>query len=959
MTDIVVVATEDQRFVVVEEANNNITVSSPPIVAVEVTSPGPQGIQGPQGPAGTAGQGVAAGGAAGDLLVKNSATNYDTTWTDAPTVDILGFDTTAAETLSIPGTIAWNDGDGTLDLLMKGGNVTQQIGEQEYARVFNDSGGALTKGQVVYISGAHGNRVAVKLARADTEVTSRATIGFVAENMASGAQGFIIVSGALYKLNTFGLTEGQPLYLSTTTAGAYTTTPSVAPNHLVVLGWVERVHATVGSIYIKIDNGYELDELHNVYINNIQPNDYLRYNGANSRWENVGADSTGFVPYTGATTGLNLGSQSLQTIGNVGFGTAPGTSEVEVRANDNAFIAPTGATVFSDTFTEASTTLLNLHTPNVGTNWSLALSTGGATYSVFNNGTVRPTTSLLNVGCLYLANNVAPAAAVDVSITASTVVTGANVVGLVFRYVDSNNYYLLTLSNTQANCILYKKVAGVWTNLGTTSIGMAAGAVWRVRAVGTNIVVYAGSTIVKITSDSGITAAGLCGLSAGTIGQNATDDVANGWQLDNFSVTNYASSGGLITNGINVTGDIQASGQIVGHGNNSAIYPAITFANNTNTGLYVSAAGNLSIATGGSIRATFNSSGLAISSACYVGAGSAGGPTISFGADANTGFYNPAGDQLGVAVGGVLRWTFDGNGRFFTSDALAPPGAYDIATSDQVSNSGGSAGGFTVLNVIDGIVTRFRAVEYSSGGGFYGDGKLLFVAGNEPSVSVNPGIDFYINPTGYNSQIGDFNIGIGAVDGTSGGNVTIEAGTSSYGGSGGNVSLIAGSGNDDNGGNVYLAGGLSATQTGGSVILAAGSSNDTNGGPVTIYAGTGVLDGGNVNIGGGYGTSNGGDVFISGGDTETVSAGGSVNINGGQDDSSGYGDVNIGTTGGNVYIGTNVSIYLSGMIVDNSSYAAIDVQSRQLYNAIGTPVFNWDTQTIADTNFVIAMAAAL
>ena len=379
MTDAIVVATEDQRFVVVEEANNTITVSSPPITAVEVietqevvvveeidnsiavssppimeveiTSPGPQGIQGPQGPAGStgpagsaatvavgttttgapgssasvtnsgsssaavfdftiptgsqgpAGAGIAIGGVAGDLLVKNSATNYDTTWTDAPTVDILGFDTTASENLTTPGTITWNDGEGSLDLLMKGGNVTQTIGTQEYARVYNDSGAGLTKGQVVYISGAQGNRVAVKLAQANSEITSRSTIGLVAESISSGAEGFVIVSGALYKLNTFGLTQGQPVFLSPTTAGAYTTTAPTAPNHTVILGWIERVHATVGSIYIKVDNGYELDELHNILISGATSGNTLIYDAVTNVWKNANlTDGNGISITEGAGT---------------------------------------------------------------------------------------------------------------------------------------------------------------------------------------------------------------------------------------------------------------------------------------------------------------------------------------------------------------------------------------------------------------------------------------------------------------------------------------------------------------------------------------------------------------------------------------------------------------------------------------------------------------------------------
>ena len=538
-----------------------------------------------------------------------------------------------------------------------------------------------------------------------------------------------------------------------------------------------------------------------------------------------------------------------------------------VRAPDNAFIAPTGPTVFSDTFTAASTVLLNAHTPTVGTSWSLALSTGGATYTVLAGaGYVRPTTTLSNVGCLYLANNVAPAAAVQVSITAPTVVSGANTVGLVFRYVDSNNYYLLTLSSTQSNCILYKKVAGIWTNLGTTSIGMAAGAVWRVRAVGSNIVVYANNVIVKITSDTGISAAGLCGLSAGTIGQNATDDTANTWQLDNFSVINYASSGGIVTQGINVTGDIQASGQILGHGQNSAIYPAISFAGDTNTGFYVSAADNLSVTTGGSTRATFNSAGLSISGVCYTSAGSALAPSHSFGADSNTGFYNYAADTIGVATAGATRWIFNSVGLLFSLNASIPSGDVDLATFYTVSNSGGNSGGFHVFNTTDYVNTYFRAEDGLLGGGLYSEGKLYFRSGTNYTSTAYSGVDFNIAATNYDSLIGDFAVTFGDVNGSQGGGISLNAGHS-------------------------------MDQVGGNVNIVAGNSYDINGGVVSIYGGSGVSSGGSITLEGGVGvTASGGWVYILGGSTETASSGGQVVISGGFDGIDTYGLVQIQTS---------------------------------------------------------------
>jgi hypothetical protein len=238
-------------------------------------------------------------------------------------VNSIGFDTTPATLPTSVGTMSWDDGDGVPSVILKGGNTTLQVGTQEYARVYNDSGATLTIGQVVYISGAQGNRIAVKLAKADVEATSFGTIGLVSETIASGAEGFIIVSGALYKLNTTGLTAGATVYLSPSTAGAFTTTKPQAPNQLVVIGFIERVSTTVGSIYVKIDNGYELDELHDVQITSPTSGNTLIYDATTTPtgvWKNANIT---------AGTGITItnGAGSI-TIANSGVTSVTGTSPV-------------------------------------------------------------------------------------------------------------------------------------------------------------------------------------------------------------------------------------------------------------------------------------------------------------------------------------------------------------------------------------------------------------------------------------------------------------------------------------------------------------------------------------------------------------------------------------------------------------------------------------------------------
>lgn len=297
-------------------------------------------------------------------LIQNSTATLDDNG-NLLNVNSVGFDTTPATVPTTAGTMSWDDGEGVPNVILKGGNTTLEIGTQEYARVYNDSGSTLTIGQVVYISGAQGNRVAVKLARANLESTSFGTIGLVAETIANGAEGFIIVSGALYKLNTTGLTAGATVYLSPTTAGGITTTKPQAPNQLVVLGWVERVDNIVGSIYVKIDNGYELDELHDVQINSPASGNLLIYDASTTPigvWKNAnltagtgisvtngaGSITIGNSGVTSLVAGTNItlsGSTGAVTISATGGGTSVFPREIPVKNRATTIIDVT-TTVF-------------------------------------------------------------------------------------------------------------------------------------------------------------------------------------------------------------------------------------------------------------------------------------------------------------------------------------------------------------------------------------------------------------------------------------------------------------------------------------------------------------------------------------------------------------------------------------------------------------------------------------
>lgn len=208
----------------------------------------------------------------------------------------IEFDTTPTNIPTNAGSMVWNDSDGTVDLKLKGGNVTLQIGQESVLRVVNKTATNInlleSNYQAVRVTGAQGQRLKVDLAQATTDALSAETIGLVTETINNNEEGFITTGGLVRNINTTGSlqsetwADGDILYLSATTAGQITKIKPSAPNHLIVIGYVVSAHATQGSIFVKVDNGYELDELHNVKIATPTNNQALIYTSATDLWEN-------------------------------------------------------------------------------------------------------------------------------------------------------------------------------------------------------------------------------------------------------------------------------------------------------------------------------------------------------------------------------------------------------------------------------------------------------------------------------------------------------------------------------------------------------------------------------------------------------------------------------------------------------------------------------------------------
>jgi hypothetical protein len=158
------------------------------------------------------------------------------------------------------------------------------------AYVTNAEAVTITKGQVVYIFGAQGDRASVKLAKNTSDTFSSKTLGIVRANIAAGQAGWITTQGQVSGINLGAYSPGDVLWLDSV-AGGFTATKPQAPYHSVFVGVVERANAGNGLIYVKPQNGVELDELHDVRITSLANNEIIRYNSTLGYWENKTVES--------------------------------------------------------------------------------------------------------------------------------------------------------------------------------------------------------------------------------------------------------------------------------------------------------------------------------------------------------------------------------------------------------------------------------------------------------------------------------------------------------------------------------------------------------------------------------------------------------------------------------------------------------------------------------------------
>ena len=160
-----------------------------------------------------------------------------------------------------------------------------------FSYVTNDDSVTLTKGMPVYAFSGTGDRMTVKRANNTSDATSAQTVGIVmSTSIAANQKGIIMMQGLLDGLSilpTATWSDGDPVYLGATDGSITNIKPS-APNHLVYLGVVTTAsNGSSGRMYVRVQNGYEFNELHDLSITTPKKGDTIEYDGT-GLWFNSG-----------------------------------------------------------------------------------------------------------------------------------------------------------------------------------------------------------------------------------------------------------------------------------------------------------------------------------------------------------------------------------------------------------------------------------------------------------------------------------------------------------------------------------------------------------------------------------------------------------------------------------------------------------------------------------------------
>jgi len=582
--------------------------------------------------------------------------------------------------------------------------------------VKNTTGGALTKGQAVYISGAQGDHPVITLSNASTETTSSKTIGLLKQDLANNEFGYVTTEGLLTGLNTNDAgSAGDSVWLSPSTSGGLvyglSNKPST-PDHMVFIGYVIRKNANNGIIYIKVQNGFELGELHNVLVNGTSAGKFLQYNDASGLWLASSSGNFTSLQFNGTDVSINGHTHTASNITDFNSSVSGLLPVKNIIAGTNISItSSTGVfTISSSGSGGGGSTEIYEYTsvsgfPSSGTSSILYIATDSSRIYRWENPVYIELGSAggndLSLWSAFLPpaptnlSGVAGNAKVDLTWTAPSVLSQTPITDYYIQYSGATSSSWTTFSHSPS------------TNASISVTGLTNGTAYGFRVAGINMI----GTGTYVTSSSSYTPASNVSLNYLVIGGGG----AGGGNTGGGGGAGQVNSGSSTLSVGTVLTATVGNGGTGGTGNG----PNGSASSLSATGLSVSSDGG---GGGGGLDTSTaaNRAGSSVTGGSGGGGGGAGGDGSGAGSG-GTGTYN--GGTSGSSPGSCVR-TGGGGGGSSSNGANASSytagnggdGTTSTITGSSVTYAGGGGGG-ALVGTTYGCPTHTAGTGGSGGGG--------------------------------------------------------------------------------------------------------------------------------------------------------------------------------------------------------------------------------------------------
>jgi hypothetical protein len=207
----------------------------------------------------------------GPTIFTNGLTANTISATSINRVDYMIFNTGTTSATTVPGTVYFDNTEKALSYNTSvNQGVTVNLGQQNYLRVFNNSGLDIQKGKGVELLSSYSGLPAVQLA-VNRHYNDRDVVGVSAEIIPNNSEGIVLTYGIISNITVTGASIGSLIYASDTTPGEFKNATEFLNFPLTArtnaIGYIIQTGTTTGKLFVN-----PVNENNNLSLTDLQRN---------------------------------------------------------------------------------------------------------------------------------------------------------------------------------------------------------------------------------------------------------------------------------------------------------------------------------------------------------------------------------------------------------------------------------------------------------------------------------------------------------------------------------------------------------------------------------------------------------------------------------------------------------------------------------------------------------------